>query len=202
MRDNGFLAGTGAVMNSRWARVARGITAAGLATFVAAFSHVIAGGAAPSAFGLAASLIISAMLCTMLAGRAVSALRLAISVAASQALFHALFSGLGTPVPTGHDMNSMTVDATTHLHAAPTMWLAHAAAGIVTVVALRYAESAFWGVADTARLLVARLVALVVPRAVTPARPPAVVAAERRAPDLALLLSSMRHRGPPAESCA
>ena len=96
-------------MDSRWARVARGTVAAAFATFVAAFSHTLAGGATPAPFGLAVSLVISAMICTTLAGRTVSLLRLAASVAASQILFHSLFSGLGTPVGVVHDMSSMTM---------------------------------------------------------------------------------------------
>ena len=187
-------------MDSRWARVARGTAAAGIATFVAAFSHWLAGGVAPSLFGVGASLVISVMVCTMLAGRTLSTARLAISIGFSQLLFHALFSGLGTPVAVAHDMGAM--DATLpHLHAAPTMWLAHAVAALVTVIAFRFGERAFWGVAGTARLFLARLLVVVAPALNAP-RP--VVAVERRyvPRDLTLLLSSMRHRGPPVELSA
>jgi len=187
-------------MDSRWARVARGITAAGFATFVAAFSHWISGGIAPSWFGVGVSLIISVMVCTVFTGRTLSLWRLAISIGLSQFLFHALFSGLGTPVMAEHDMGAMDATAP-HLHAAPTMWLAHAVAALVTVVAFRFGEQAFWGVTGTARLLLARLLIVVIPALDVP-RP--VVAGERRylPRDLALLLSSMRHRGPPVELTA
>lgn len=189
-------------MDSRWARVARGSIAAAIATFVAAFSHTVAGGVGPSAFGLFASLVISVAVCTALAGRTLSIVRLAASVAISQVLFHTLFSSLGTPVIVDHDMGAMTVDAAAlHPHAGPTMWLAHAVAALVTVVALRFGERAFWGMADTARLLLARLLPLVIPLFVVPRTAPLV---ERRfvPRDLALLLSSMRHRGPPQELAA
>lgn len=185
-------------MDSRWARVARGLAAAAFATFVAAFSHVVAGGSAPGIFGIAASLVISSMLCTVLTARALSLWRLTASVALSQLLFHALFSGLGAPVAATHHMDSMVMDAAaTHSHPDAVMWLAHTAAGVVTVITFRYAEAAFWGLADTARLLLARLLAIVVPAPAAPASP--TVAVERRfvPRDLALLLSSMRHRGPP-----
>lgn len=187
-------------MDSRWARVARGVTAAGIATFVAAFSHWISAGVAPSWFGVGVSLVISVMVCTMLTGRTLSVWRLTISIGLSQFLFHALFSGLGTPVVAQHDMGAM--DATTaHVHAAPTMWLAHAIAALVTVVAFRFGEQAFWGVTGTARLLLARLLPVIIPALDVP-RP--VVAVDRRyiPRDLALLLSSMRHRGPPVELTA
>ena len=189
-------------MNTRWARVARGATAAAFATFVAAFSHWLSGGVAPSWFGVGASLVISVMVCTMLAGRTLSTWRLAVSIGLSQVLFHALFSGLGTPVVLSHDMTSMTTDAAApHLHAAPTMWLAHAVAAVVTVAAFRFGERAFWGVSGTARLLLARLMVVAAPAIDVP-RP--VVTVERRfvPRDLALLLSSMRHRGPPVELSA
>lgn len=187
-------------MNSRWARVARGLTAAGFAVFVAAFSHVAVGGSAPSPFAILVSLVISGMLCTMLTGRTVSAWRLTVSVGVSQLLFHWLFSGLGTPVETQHHMGAMPMDAAPAMHHdTAAMWLAHAVAGVITIVALRYAGSAFWGVADTARLLFARLTALLVPVIPAP-RPTTAVAYRTFVPrDLALLLSSMRHRGPPME---
>jgi F0F1-type ATP synthase assembly protein I len=187
-------------MDSRWARVARGATAASVATFVAAFSHWLSGGIAPSWFGVGVSLVISMMICTMLAGRTLSTARLAISIGVSQVLFHALFSGLGTPVALDHEMGAMDA-ALPHLHAAPTMWLAHAVAALVTVVAFRFGERAFWGVAGTARLFLARLLVVVAPLLDVP-RP--VVAVQRRfiPRDLSLLLSSMRHRGPPVELSA
>ena len=182
-------------MESRWARVARGVSAAGFATFVAAFSHTLAGGTGTSPFGIGVSFVISAMVCTILTGRTLSLWRLTVSIGLSQFLFHALFSGLGTPVVAQHSMGAMDV-ASPHLHASSTMWLAHAAAALVAVVAFRFGEQAFWGVVDTARLLVARLLVITVPVLDVP-RP--VVAVDRRfvPRDLTLLLSSMRHRGPP-----
>ncbi len=189
-------------MDSRWARVARGITAATVATFVAAFSHTLSGGAAPSWFGIAASFVISVMVCTVLTGRTASLWRLAISIGLSQFLFHSLFSGVGTPVITGHDMTTMTMDASAyHSHATPTMWLAHGLAAAITVVAFRFGEQAFWGVTGTARLFLARLLVIVVPTLDVP-RPVVAVEARFVPRDLALLLSSMRHRGPPAGALA
>ena len=189
-------------MDSRWARVARGATAAMVATFVAAFSHGVSGAVAPSWFGIGASLVISIMVCTIFTGRTLSTWRLAASIGLSQVLFHALFSGLGTPVVASHEMTTMTVDATApHLHASPTMWLAHALAALVTVVAFRFGERAFWGVTGTARLFLARLLVVAIPALHVPR--PVVAAQPRFVPrDLALFLSSMRHRGPPVELSA
>lgn len=186
-------------MESRWARVARGATAAAFAVFVAAFSHTAVGGPAPSVFGIAVSFVISIALCTMLAGRAASLWRLVVSVGVTQFLFHGLFSGLGTPIAAAHDMTAMSVDAAApaHHHDSPAMWLAHAVAGVITVVALRYSAAAFWGIAATARLLFARLVGVLVPVISSPRAPQAVVDRAFLPRDLTLLLSSMRHRGPP-----
>ena len=187
-------------MHSRWARVARGMTAAAFATFVAAFSHTIAGGDAPSAFALVVTFVISLALCTMLTGRRLSPWRLAISVGASQFLFHGLFSALGAPVATVHNMASMAMDAAAPAHHnTPAMWLGHALAAVITIVALRYAGSAFWGVAESARLLIARLVSRVAVAGQVPRRAAEPVAAPWLPRDLTLLLSSMRHRGPPME---
>lgn len=185
-------------MDTRWARVARGLTAAGFAVFVAAFSHVSVGGQSPTPFAIGVSLVISGALCTMLAGRKLSVARLTIGVGVSQFLFHGLFSGLGLPVAAAHQMAAMTMDASAPAHdETAAMWLAHTVAAVITIAALRYAGTAFWGVAQTARLLFARLTGVLVP--VIPALPRFAAAAG--APflprDLALLLSPMRHRGPP-----
>lgn len=185
-------------MDSRWGRVARGWTAAGFATIVAAVSHTLGGGVPPTVFAVLVSVTISGMACTLLAGRTLSLWRLAASVALSQVLFHTLFSGLGTPVSAVHSHAPTLIEATTSHHASG-MWFAHIVAGVVTLAVLRYAEAAFWGLSSTARLFFARLLAAV-------ALPePLVVAGHRIAQDLAILpratariISPMRYRGPPA----
>jgi hypothetical protein len=203
MRDNGFdEPGTGVAMDSRWARLARGFAAAAFATFVAALSHTVAGGAAPSAFGVLASFLLSASACTILTGRTLSVSRLAASVAVSQALFHGLFSNVGTPVAVVHDMAAMGVAAPAHQHSDSGMWLAHVIAGVVTVLAFRYAETAFWGLADTARLFLARIVSLLFALPVPLPRPAPDRQRSILPADLTPLLSSLRRRGPPAASAA
>ena len=184
-------------MNTRWARVARGTAAAGFATFVAAFSHVAAGGSAPSLFGMAAALVISTMLCTVLTAAAPSLWRLTISVAGSQLLFHFLFSGLGAPVAVTHDMTAMTTIAPVHTHADSSMWLAHLVAGVITLLALRYAERAVLALVRTAGLLLVRLfgIGLVAPRSVARRVPP--VSSPDAVIALSVLHSAMRYRGPP-----
>ena len=183
-------------MESRWARVARGSAAATFATLTAAVSHGIAGGVPPTAFGMVASLAISAMLCTLLAGRTLSLARLTVAIGVSQVLFHALFSGLGTPVTADHVHSPGRIDALTVTHDHEAMWLAHVAAGIVTLVVFRHGEVAFWHMARLARLLVARLVRRVIPSPLSrsPRLAPAPVLL---APLSAVRTVALRDRGPP-----
>lgn len=191
-------------MDSRWARVARGTVAATFATFVAAFSHSIAGGSAPSVFGIGVSLILAIALCTLLAGRTLSVWRLAVSVVASQALFHGLFSGLGTPAGMPHHgADSHALHAVVGMGTASstsTMTLAHLIAALITVIAIRYGESAFWGLGQTFRLLFARLAGILIP--LFPHTVAVVVPAPVRVLHSQHLLSSTSRRGPPQESQA
>lgn len=183
-------------MHTRGARVIRAFAAASVATFVAAFSHAIGGGTPPSVFGVAASLMLSLAVCTVLTGRTLSRVRLVVAVAISQVLFHALFSGLGTPVLTAHEHGMVQPTLADASGAHVRMWGAHVIAGVVTVVALAYGESAFWRVARTAVLLAARLVRVAVPVPVSAPQSPAPLTPP--VPALATrVLSSMTHRGPP-----
>jgi hypothetical protein len=185
-------------MGSRWARVARGWSAAAFAILVAAVSHTLAGGNAPSPFALAASLVIAGAVCTVFTGRRLSRLRLAASVALSQGLFHTVFAALGTPVTAQHHTGLMTMDAAAPAHDSATMWLGHAIAALVTVVVFAHAETAFWGLATTATLLVRRLYALVSAAPARTAAPAPPVVLVRESAALTRLLCAMRHRGPPA----
>ena len=184
-------------MHTRAARAARGATVAVVATTVAAFSHTVADGVAPSLFGILASLVISIAACTLLTGRTLSLPRLAVSVGVSQLLFHGLFSTLGTPVPVGHQHTPVLADAGTAA-AHGDMIVAHLAAGLITLVALRHAERAFWGLRDVARLLFARLTIAAAALLLAPHRPRPAVPAPTPWRDLGVLFSPMRYRGPPA----
>lgn len=191
-------------MHTRAMRVLRGIAAALFATFAAALSHQLAGGVAPSVFGMAVSFTLSITICTLLAGRTVSLSRLSIAIVSSQAMYHLLFSVMLAPDGIApHNMSTMTFDFTSAAQAADSaMSLSHLAAAAVTVLAVRYAEVALWGLLITARLFVSRLLRVVVPVSLRSAR--------LRLPQLAPLLarfaqrflSTMRYRGPPAAAYA
>jgi hypothetical protein len=210
-------------MGSRWARVSRGLLASAVAIFVAALFHVAGGGAAPAPVSLALSLAFAMLASIALTARRLSLWRLSVSVGLSQLLFHLLFSvGSGTATFSATDGAA----GMSHLHAGshlvmssasaasahadmsafpttPAMWFSHAAAVLVTVIALRFGERAFWGLFETARMGVARIVghlaspAAQVTLALAPTPAAAVESEPSRLRDLGLPLARLRHRGPP-----
>jgi hypothetical protein len=199
-------------MTTRWARFARGWIVAGFSTFVAALSHTIGGGDAPGVLAVVVSLAFAGILSIALAGRTLSTWRLSVAVLASQLLFHGLFSlgGAGgrlteTDAAAGHAHHGgqavLLAPSGAGAMGADHGWLmtvAHILAAVVTVVALRYGERAFWGLFSTAMVAVHAL--LRVPAVVPIAHRPVTGAAfafllsprQRLAP-----LGLMRHRGPP-----
>ncbi|WP_349865365.1 hypothetical protein [Leifsonia sp. WHRI 6310E] len=206
-------------MGSRPARAMRGTIASAVAIFVAALFHVAGGGAAPGIVPVALSLAFATLASIALTSRRLSLWRLTVSVVLSQFLFHALFSlGDGTARFVGADgttaaghlhpgahltMTSGAMPASHTDFTAPSMWLTHATAVLVTVLALRFGERAFWSLFATARVGVLRFASLVAGAAPIPVRVVAVVSAvaaaePARLRDLGLPLARLRHRGPPA----
>jgi hypothetical protein len=204
-------------MTTRWARFARGWIAALVSTFVAVFSHALAGGSIPGLAGIALCLSFSAVICVLLAGKTLSLPRLSLAVAVSQFLFHGLF-GLLTDAPAvpaagpGMAGPAMSMDSPTGFAASlpaqqtaipmPTdsrMWIGHAIAAVVTIIAMRHGERAFWGLLSVARLALTRIfghtVAVGTP---SPSRPHTDASDRARLPRaIDDLLSMLRHRGPP-----
>lgn len=197
-------------MSTRSARVARGLIAAGFATFVAALFHVAGGGLPPSAVALTLSLVFSGLGCIVLAGKRSALWRSAASVALSQFLFHALFSlspsahfaGAAGHLHPGSHLTMVTdAAAATPMPAMSLsgswMWLAHAAAALLTLVALRYGERVFVAASAFTAFSLRRLLTAVavvdVPVARTRVETVPVVL-----PDRTVVLGRLRHRGPPA----
>lgn len=219
-------------MNTRSARALRGLTAACIAVFTAALSHAAAGGGAPGGVGLALALAFSALVCTALAGRTLSLVRLAVSVIASQVMLHALFTVGAAPAgggeltmsTMGHHGSVLVIagsgsaaasagtgfDAGAALLAAAaaqlcsSMWIAHLVAALVTIVALRRGESALWGLLRLGGLRFRRLVRslFVEPRPVLRPDRSTIVAEPDHPRDLGVFLGRLRHRGPPACVCS
>lgn len=191
-------------MHTRAMRVLRGSAAALFATFAAALSHQLAGGVAPSLFGMAVSLVISIAVCTLLAGRTVSLARLTIAILASQTMYHTLFSAMLAPEGIAqHDMSAMTLSFSSAAQTANSaMSLTHLIAAALTIVMFRYAEVAFWGLLATARLLLARLLDSVAPVRVCGAHIRLPLHSPHVATFATRFLSTMRYRGPPVATFA
>jgi hypothetical protein len=194
--------------STRWMRVLRGTLASVFATFVAAFSHVLGGGALPGVAAMSLSVALAMLVCIALAGRTLSLWRTITSVGLSQVLFHGLFSTvMGTStlsMPSHAHHSAVDVVITTNASAvssghSASMWLAHAAAAAVTVLAIRYAEVALVTLRDTATLYFANLGATHAPVHVSRDDSSPRIGCTTRVVhhDLSVLFSALRHRGPP-----
>lgn len=207
-------------MHARAQRLARGWIVGLVATTVAAVSHSLAGGYRPGILSFGAALVFAGLLGTAVIGCRPSLPRLSIAVGVSQLAFHLLFSVLGSGgsisggggggVSTASgsrmsDMNGMggagstALAASGHDHLAdPSMWIAHALAAALTILFLRHAELAVWGMLTRlVTLVIARIAAVVAP-IVCAEGPQFVVGSPETLPLRArLLIASARRRGPP-----
>ncbi|MCS5735455.1 hypothetical protein [Herbiconiux daphne] len=202
-------------MSSRWSRTARGLRAAGIATFLAAFSHVAAGGGAPGGVGLVVALALSAMVCVLLAGRRISLPRLSISVLISQFAFHLLFGvgagdGSTSLVETAGHHGRLMLATVPDAAAAPVhpahdpalMWVAHGVSAVITIALLQWGERALARLRRLARGGIRSLVTMPQLAFVEPVPPRSPVRADGLAvvdhlSDLGVLFGALRHRGPP-----
>jgi hypothetical protein len=134
------------VRPSRRIPLLRGFVGASFATFIALASHVWVGGGMPGMLGISVPWLLSLTVCTLLAGRSLSLLRMSASVLASQLLFHALFV-LGSITPAGglspHVHGALPLSFSGEVVLVPQdagMWSAHAIAAVLTVIALHRGE--------------------------------------------------------------
>ncbi|MBS1908176.1 MAG: hypothetical protein JST33_16795 [Actinobacteria bacterium] len=196
------------MLGTRAGRTVRGLIAALVATFVAAVSHSTADGVPAPLIGMVLALLFAAPVCIALAGRTLSWIRLSLAVGLSQIAFHGLLligvgSGSGSAVPGGHlhgaelagALGTTSVDAGHVLHLQPAMWVAHAIAAVLTVLALGRGEQALRALLELAGWnLVARLLtAPPAPVHRTPARPRDTVPVLRSR----FVLTVVSRRGPP-----
>ncbi|GAA4491931.1 hypothetical protein GCM10023171_36690 [Microbacterium panaciterrae] len=165
-------------MGTRAGRTVRGLTAALVATFVASVSHSTADGSPAPLIGIVLALLFAAPVCIALAGRTLSWARLSLAVILSQFAFHGLLL-----IGVGSGSGSLTQNPGIHLHGAdlagalgttalnaavvhpdhaqPAMWVAHAIAAVLTVLALGRGEQTIRALLEltgwnfVARLLVA-----------------------------------------------
>nr|WP_281063461.1 hypothetical protein [Brevibacterium permense] len=116
----------------RHRRALRGTLAAAFATFVALTSHILGGGAFPSAMGVVVPLALSILVCVLLSGRRLSLPRLTFSVGISQTLFHLLFSlftphGSASPNTVARSDNGLAALLGSHSHHSQAHGAHHAA---------------------------------------------------------------------------
>jgi len=201
------------VRQNRGLRVLRGVLAASAATFIALLSHVAGGGGMPAIVGIAVPWVFSVLVCTALAGRALSFARLTVAVSVSQLLFHTLFvigfvAAPASPMGAhdhGHGLMSVADIAVTAtladgITADGTMWLWHGFAAVITTLVVHRGErtvlallAAARGISTWARrVLVRALPAL--ERHDAPSAPPIdALPLPRPAP----LFRTLQRRGPP-----
>ena len=201
-------------MTTRWARFVRGWGVAGFSVFVAALSHTLGGGSAPGALAVVLSLAFGGIVCIGLAGSTLSLWRVGLSVLASQLIFHGLFAmggaggGLSAAPTAHHQAVSVILGApgSASVHAAGhdgAMWFAHAAAGALTIAALRRGEAAIRSLCASAGLVIRSLFEPLVALA-SPAAPRCTPSTARVFPprDLGVLLGTRWRRGPPLRARA
>lgn len=196
---------------SRATRTARGTAGALIATLFAAASHALGGGeAAP--FAMLVAGVLALPVCVALAGRLGSLWRLGLAVTASQLLYHWCFSVLGAAAGTAGTAGAAAGTANPHLAhlgglafapsavadagtAGTAMWVAHAAAAILTIALLHRGERAALGLAR----LIGRALPFALPRAVSAPERAAIrpAAAPARSRVSLAILSAISHRGPP-----
>lgn len=141
-------------MTPRASRLLRGTLLGSVATLLAALSHSWAGGVVPGALALTLGAVFASAVGVIAVGRRGSLAGTAIAVAIGQLAFHLVFSLLGSGA-------SVTAAASGHTHGMPAisagpleaierggtgMWMAHLAAGVLTVLYLRHLERRVWSV--------------------------------------------------------
>lgn len=198
------------VHQSRRPAVLRGFAASSVAIFAALAGHVSAGGAMPGLLGIVVPWVLSFMVCVLLAGRRLSAVRLTFSVAISQFLFHMLFvlgtvSSAGVVAPHVHGapvvLPAIAGSAETVVALDATMWIGHAFAALVTIVALYRGERLLLGLRDLAQQSirwVQRRIDAVLAAPVPHRATRTVVGARIDALHSAPLLATLRGRAPPS----
>ncbi len=183
-----------------------------MATFVALLSHVSAGGTVPGWLGIAIPFVLSLAACTVLTGRRLSLWRLSVAVVLSQALFHTLFVLGSFAVPgaaqghhTMHGMGEMPPSSSAPMADAlqgdPVMWLGHAVAAVVTVLALHRGERCVRALFELTRTLLGslriRLALVVADVEVDAPRFASAVYTRARPVRVRLFLRDIARRGPP-----
>ncbi|RQP11116.1 MAG: hypothetical protein EAS51_06770 [Microbacteriaceae bacterium] len=198
-------------MSPRAVRLLRGALLGGVATVLAAVSHLVGGGPAPTVIALLLGGVFSTAVGTIAVGRvragrrALTLPRTIAGAAVGQLAFHLVFSLLGqgaTVTVAGHhgSLAALAADpAQAVAQGGAGMWTAHLFAGVLTVLYLRHLEARVWAVLAQLGGLVVRALRVV---AVAPFVPGSrvVVVRSTRTP-ASVLRDAIARRGPPALPC-
>lgn len=191
-------------MESRASRLLRGMMLGSIATLLAALSHSWAGGVVPGPLALVLGAVFASAVGVAAVGsrRRTTLVRTSVGVAIGQLAFHLVFSllgaGGGVIMTAGHHPSVAAIvaspgDAIERGGAA--MWIAHLAAGVLTVAYLRHLESLVWALLARlggypTRALDVRIIPATAPRT--------IAAVANELPRLPLLLAdAIARRGPP-----
>ncbi|PZQ88218.1 MAG: hypothetical protein DI534_12195 [Leifsonia xyli] len=199
-------------MTPRAARLLRGMLLGGVATLLAAASHLAGGGPAPSPIALVLGGVFATAVGTIavgrrVAGRPLGLIRTAVAVAIAQLAFHLAFSLLGTGATvssTGAHHNRMFAlvadPASAVTQGGGGMWLAHLVAGVLTVAYLRRLEGRVWAILARLGGFLVRSLGIRIP---SPTGRPAARAAQHLGGHaVTALRDAITRRGPPRVACA
>ncbi len=199
-------------MSPRAARLLRGALLGGVATVLAAASHLVAGGPAPAGVALLLGGVFATAVGTVAVGRAregrraLTLPRTIAGVAVSQLAFHLVFSLLGqgaSVAVSGHHGGLVALASdpgAAVVQGGAGMWAAHLVAGVLTVLYLRHLEGRVWAVLARFGGFLVR--ALLIVTASAPDAPRMPLARPVRDGAASALLAAISRRGPPAVSRA
>lgn len=195
---------------NRGERLVRSLSATAVAVLIAAISHVFAGAATPHIVAVAVTIAVAWPAALWLSGKRLSFPRLLALVLGSQALFHFAFGMVGQPASAGHPVATANhalhaMSAGDALPAAMTsslthtwlMWLAHAAAAVVTVVVLRFGEQAALTLASFVRDALRGVRVIAAPAAPIVVRHSLPSFTHSASPNHQWIMLGMTRRGPP-----
>lgn len=198
-------------LSHRTVRTVRAVLASSVATLVALVSHLAAGGPVPPLLLVAAVCVLAWLPAVLLIGRRSSPIRQAVVIALSEGLLHVTFTlGAAAPPPgavLGADavtvsmpgMGTPTVaEAMPPMSTSPAMWLAHAVAAALTMIAWSRGEAAFWTIVRLAHRLALAVLPALLP-APFAAPPASTCSRPEGSPSFHLrrVLSAHARRGPP-----
>ena len=187
-------------MTPRHVRALRGAAAAWTATIIAATSHTLAGGGAPSPALIAVLGVLASPVAIALVGRRLSAWRVGTAVVVSQGLFHTAFAmtaGVDTTGLRGHVHDVQLVGGAPAAGILPDsgMLVGHLIAAAATLFVLYHGERMLRALGSGIRSLIRRAGVPVLVAAPFVRSAPGVVALRRPA---GVVLSDVSRRGPPS----